>query len=226
MKIHTKFFLMLIFSISSVYLFGQQDCKVLKSEITGSYKGRCKKGLANGKGKAVGTDNYEGIFKNGLPHGKGKYTNSIGEVYEGDWKKGLRHGEGRFSFNAEGKDSTITGIWEKNVYIGPIRVNPYKILRKISVDRYSINRIHDGNQVLISIYQNGAINTNIEDLTIIANKGMEISFGNSIGYEHIKFPFFCKINYRTWNKFHTAHNNVIFEFEITQPGNWKVVIHN
>ena len=34
--------------------------------LKGTYTGECKKGKANGRGKAVGTDTYEGFFKTGL----------------------------------------------------------------------------------------------------------------------------------------------------------------
>ncbi|HEX5742262.1 MAG TPA: hypothetical protein VFY09_00005, partial [Flavobacteriaceae bacterium] len=50
-------------------LFAQSDCKVLNDSINQSYAGKCKKGLAYGKGIAKGIDTYEGNFKNGLPHG-------------------------------------------------------------------------------------------------------------------------------------------------------------
>jgi hypothetical protein len=35
-----------------------------------------------------------------------------------------------------------------------------------------------------------------------------------------------KLNYTTWNKLHTSQNYIIFEFEITEPGDWKVEVYN
>jgi len=55
----------------------QEPCKVLKQEIATKYFGNCKKGLAQGKGVAVGRDKYEGQFKNGLPNGK---ENILGQM--------------------------------------------------------------------------------------------------------------------------------------------------
>ena len=40
----------------------QNDCKVLLESISGTYEGKCKNGLAHGKGIAQGTDRYEGTF--------------------------------------------------------------------------------------------------------------------------------------------------------------------
>ena len=50
-------------------IFAQNPCKVLMKEISGSYSGECKKGLADGKGEAKGVDRYIGAFKKGLPDG-------------------------------------------------------------------------------------------------------------------------------------------------------------
>ena len=93
------------------YTYAQQNCKVLVPEIAVTYKGKCKKGLAHGKGKAVGTDVYEGQFRKGLPHGQGKYNWATGEFYLGQWKMGKRDGEGSYTFKFEGKDSIQAGIW-------------------------------------------------------------------------------------------------------------------
>jgi len=61
------FFTFLSFALSQ--LFSQDDCKVLIPEISGQYVGKCKKGLAHGKGLAIGIDRYEGSFKKGYPEG-------------------------------------------------------------------------------------------------------------------------------------------------------------
>ncbi|MGV8092965.1 MAG: hypothetical protein AB2L24_14000 [Mangrovibacterium sp.] len=53
-------------------------CKVLLTEISGSYEGECKKGLADGFGKATGVDQYEGELKKRLPEREG-------EIYLEKW---------------------------------------------------------------------------------------------------------------------------------------------
>ena len=63
------------------------NCKVLVDALSDKYEGRCKKGLAHGKGIATGIDTCEGKFKNGFPHGQGVYTWKNSDVYDGNWKE-------------------------------------------------------------------------------------------------------------------------------------------
>ena len=225
MKKHKRSLLVLFLCAFSLFLFAQQDCKVLMKDIAGTYEGKCKKGLANGKGKAMGKDTYEGQFKQGLPDGSGTYSWSTGEVYSGQWNKGERHGEGEYRYKINGEDNVQSGIWDNDKYMGPKPERP-RVNQMIGVDKYSINRFGDGNRVLIDIYINGVPNTTIEAFSILGTSGSEFTLGHSVGYENIIFPFLCKINYRTWNKFHTSLHNVIFEFDIKEPGDWRVVITN
>lgn len=96
--------------IFSIIGLGQNECKVLVPEISENYDGKCKKGLAQGKGTASGIDNYVGRFVKGLPDGKGVYTWANGDKYDGYWDKGKRNGEGTFSFRINNKDSVFSGI--------------------------------------------------------------------------------------------------------------------
>jgi hypothetical protein len=86
--------LVLLFLLSPFIYSRAQDCSVEKAEIKGSYSGDCKKGKANGKGKAAGTDSYEGDFRAGLPDGNGTYKWSNGNEYTGAFAKGLKEGRG------------------------------------------------------------------------------------------------------------------------------------
>lgn len=45
-------------------------------------------------------------------------------------------------------------------------------------------------------------------------------------FENIIFPVTIKVNYSTWNKIRTVMVYVIFEFEIFEPGDCVVDIHN
>ena len=227
MKNFKRIKLLIIFFALSVFVFGQKECKVLLPEISGTYEGKCKKGLAHGKGKAVGIDTYEGRFRKGLPEGVGTYTYASGAKYIGEWLGGKREGKGIYTFKFDNKDCIQDGLWEKGKYLGPEPMKP-KVLINKGVDRYSIERIGKGNpdRVLISFIQNGSPNRGISEFLISGSSGIEMKLGNAIGYEFIVFPFTGKVNYMTWNKIHTAQLLVTFEFEIYGPGNWEVRIHN
>ncbi len=107
-----------------------QSCNVDKEEIKGSYTGDCKKGKANGKGKAVGIDSYEGDFRTGLPEGKGTYRWSNGNEFTGEFVKGLKEGKGKLIYKrTSDKDSIIEGYWKKDLYIGKYE-HPYRIIAK------------------------------------------------------------------------------------------------
>ncbi|HEY6503784.1 MAG TPA: hypothetical protein VIZ28_07420 [Chitinophagaceae bacterium] len=104
-----------------------QDCSVEKESLKGTYTGECKKGKANGKGKAVGKDIYEGDFKAGLPDGQGTYTWADSNVYRGKFVKGLRDGKGILVYKrTNAPDSTVEGFWKNDIYTGKYE-KPYKI---------------------------------------------------------------------------------------------------
>lgn len=216
------FFFLFSFTIQS---FGQNKCQVLIPAIADAYVGKCKKGLAHGKGKAMGIDQYEGMFRKGLPNGKGTYTWSTGEIYDGNWLAGAQDGVGVYMFKIDGNDSITSGVWKAGEYVGPVP-KPPQVLGSVSVEKFRFSRRGDGQKVLIDIYLNGNTNTDLENFSLIGSSGGEVSLGSSFGYDNVSFPFVCKVAYLTWNKFHTAQHFAKFEFEITEPGEWRVVIHN
>jgi hypothetical protein len=84
---------------SSLYAQDSSNtCKVELAMLTGSYKGDCKNGYANGKGEALGTHRYAGLFKNGLPHGKGTYYYTDGSYYTGSFQNGIKEGKGEMHY--------------------------------------------------------------------------------------------------------------------------------
>jgi hypothetical protein len=122
--------LILLFALSPFIYSSAQDCSVDKAEIKGTYSGDCKKGKANGKGKAAGTDTYEGDFRAGLPEGNGTYKWSNGNEYTGEFAKGLKEGKGTLVYKKpSGGDSIIKGFWKKDIYIGK-NEHPYRIINK------------------------------------------------------------------------------------------------
>lgn len=207
-------------------LFAQEDCRVLKPEISGTYTGKCKKGLADGKGVSLGTDKYDGQFKEGFPWGKGTYTWANGDVYIGEWKNGLRSGEGDYTYKIGEKDTTISGLWENDKYSGPKPKQP-EVLTKTNIDRYNIYKQGDiKDRVLIEFIQNGMRNTGISNLLISSDRGTETNLGYLVGYENITFPVTIRLSYMTYNKLGTQQHQVHFEFKIYERGDWRVEIHN
>jgi hypothetical protein len=216
------FFIALLFPVNNIFA-QQTDCKVLKIEIAGTYAGECKKGLAHGKGVAQGIDRYEGQFNKGLPNGKGTYKWANGVYFEGDWKEGMRDGNGKMVY----PDSTVTGIWKQDKYIGKKEVPPYSIIRSLSVARYTFTKTQDRNDaVKIRIMQTGQDNVTIEDFSMVYDSGTEYRSGNYYGIESVTFPVSVKVKYRAWNQLMTSQFTVTFEFVINDRGTWNVMISN
>jgi hypothetical protein len=216
----------ILFMIALIYgnlIYGQDKCIVAMPKISGSYTGECKKGLANGKGMAQGIDSYEGEFRKGYPEGSGIYHWADGTYYEGNWKLGMREGAGKMIYG----DSTVTGYWREDKYIGKKLVVPYEIITNRSVDRYSISKsMTTESSVRIRITQGGADNTTISDLSISYDSGSEFRAGNVFGLQNVTFPVTVKVIYRTWTQLHTVQFEVTFEFRINEPGLWDVNISN
>lgn len=214
----------LIFFFFSGY--SQEECKVLVPELVGIYEGKCKKGLANGKGKAVGKDTYEGQFLKGLPDGNGTYYWANGDVYQGEWLFGKRDGVGIFTFQYDEKDSVLAGLWQQDEYKGPVPAKP-RVNYMTGVDRYTFLKYgNNQNKVMINILQNGSTNNTIEGFRMISSSGVNSQSGSDFGYDYIVFPVTIKVNYTTYNKLHTNKYQVIFEFTISEPGEWQVTIYN
>lgn len=217
--------LITIFVFTAILASAQEKCNVLLPEIDGEYVGECKKGLAHGTGKSVGTDTYEGQFKKGLPNGKGIYTYESGDQYTGQLRNGMLDGEGEMRIISGGQDTLIKGIWIENNYTGP-KIESPKVISKVNVDDGKFKRIGDGNRVVLAIYKNGAYNTDLSQLVIAGNSGGQYKMGQKTVLDNLSFPYKCKITYVTWNKMHTVQYNATFQFEIQQAGDWTLDLSN
>ena len=223
-KLNLSFLVTLIFVfVASVQ--AQDDCKVLVPELSGSYVGKCKRGFAHGKGKAIGKDTYVGSFRKGLPNGGGTYTWASGATYKGDWVYGMREGEGVYKFKYKGKDSIQSGIWDGDVYKGK-KVLPPHLIYKEFVTSYSFRRDGNGDRILIDLKLNGQPNIDILDFSIISTSGTAFELGRSHGIQYIDFPVIVKVKYISWNAANTSRHSATFEFEIYEAGNWQVNVTN
>ncbi|MCB2207462.1 MAG: hypothetical protein KQH67_04130 [Bacteroidetes bacterium] len=218
-------YLILFMSAIPFLLVAQENCKVLVPEISEKYVGKCKKGLAHGKGLAIGVDTYEGSFKKGYPEGRGTYTWSTGEVYSGEWKVGKRNGIGKYTFTKNGEIVVQEGVWENDTYSGPVPEKP-KVISSSGIERYSFQRQGDGNQLSINLLLNGSKNLSIEELSVASSSGTLFRSGGTFTIQSIIFPLTCKISYYSWNKMHTSKVYTRFEFQITEEGWWVLNLHN
>ena len=81
-------------------------------------------------------------------------------------------------------------------------------------------------KVVLKIFMGGVLISDIQDLMFVSNSGSEIHSSYSTGFDNVQFPFWGKVTYSTWNKMKTMRYDVVFEFEITQPGLWEISLHH
>jgi len=73
---------------------------------------------------------------------------------------------------------------------------------------------------------NGTTNSTIENLSIASSFGSYQNIGDRLVFDYMEYPVTMKITYVTNNKFHSAKLDVVFEFEISEPGNWVLKLTN
>jgi hypothetical protein len=100
---------LILFLLSSVSAVAQ-ECKVLDTELQGSYAGPCRDGLAEGAGHAKGSAEYRGGFRAGMKHGHGVKSWTNGDRYEGEFAEDRREGRGKYTWGR--------GPWEGQSYEG------------------------------------------------------------------------------------------------------------
>lgn len=218
-------YLILISSLLLNFTIQAQDtCKVLTENLKGFYEGGCKKGLANGIGKAKGIDSYSGSFKKGYPNGHGSYIWANGAFYEGNWKMGARDGEGKYTYSENGEKKELNGIWRNDKYVG-VKPKPPIIMQKRNVTGISFVRAIDGDKITIKILQSGIAHS-VDDLFADGSSGYQNINGSLLVFEKCEFPFTCIMTYKSWNQLKTILYDRSVQFEILQSGNWEVKIEN
>lgn len=214
------------FTLSITNTFSQTDCKVIPENLKGEYTGKCKKGLAHGKGTAKGIDTYTGKFKNGFPHGKGEYTYQNGDQYSGSFIKGLKDGEGVFRFKYNNRDSIQEGIFAKDIYKGPKPKPDYKVSRQMNIARLSVSKISEQeNKVRIKIIRDG--NTApFSNLDVATNGGISESSGSMFHVTAYSLPLTLKIMYDVQNRMNSDLVSCVLEITINNPGSFEISIIN
>jgi len=197
---------------------------VLKPEISGKYEGEMKKGLAAGKGTAKGTDTYTGHFVSGVPDGQGTYTYKNGDVYEGAFKNGYMDGKGTMFLKIEGKDSTITGYWEANKYVGKKRIDPYEISNKTGSVQEHLSSAGEGNTVEISIMD--PFNSYIGAQIFVEGEYVQKSYYGREYFEDVKFPILFDIRYSCSSKLRSGIINSTIRIKINKSGKWVIKLTN
>ena len=209
-------------------VIAQETCEVRVPSLAGTYEGDCKKGKANGIGKAKGTDEYQGEFKNGYPHGKGVYRWKTGDSYDGSWVNGKREGNGGMTYKRNGKDSVVTGFWKNDLYVGKTE-KPYIIHHRTNhFTQIEIEKKKSGlnNTITIELGStSGGTNslsrgeipkpviTNIQIKTGSYLQSQEMSQGDRISSKtlvNVTFPFRAV--------YYVGDQET--EIEILEPGNW------
>ena len=203
------------------------SCKVLKRQISGTYSGGCKRGLANGFGKAEGIDSYEGQFRKGYPWGYGVYKYSNGDVYEGHWTLGVRNGEGRLYKKAI--NSAVAGIWYKDELVNSEDNSnkDFEILSSQNIEKVVFIEKNgaDSNTIEITFVRGGSIFRQMDDLTLTSNSGAVLSNIDFTGYLNVLFPFEGQAEFTSYNRVGKNYVESRFKFKINKPGSWLIRVY-
>ena len=196
----------------------------MADNLSGEYKGECKKDLADGTGEATGVDKYAGEFRKGLPDGKGVYTWANGNTYDGEFKKGKMDGYGIMTITGiDGKKEEKKGYWKYGYYAGTDKnVQLYIVKNKKYVTDYSVRRIGDGSKVSFKWVKGTRILYNMPDLTMNATSGVESVQMTFCGFENVNFPFTCTLTFINTDTAETMTYDCLFEFEILIPGEYEI----
>ena len=221
MKIVVLLIVMIFISGNSI----AQDCKVLKAELSATYKGECKKGLAHGTGTAEGKDSYVGEFKKGLPDGKGIYIWANGAIYRGYMKKGLRDGIGSYVWHTANGDSTLTGAWSNDRY-DRYGNSPYLVGRNESIIRYSIGKgLAIPNKITIRIMREGKSFSQVSNLDVFRTSGTDNINGTYFEIKDAVFPEVLKVTFMVPNLMNTVEINCEFNLTINEAGSWDIILN-
>ncbi len=224
MKRMLAVFIMLMIPFGA-HLSAQETCEVLVPELVGEYEGECRRGLANGFGKAVGTDTYEGNFRRGYPHGDGVYTWANGDVYEGRFRRGQMHGIGRLTTFRNDQEVVIEGVWrageliEEDTGTG----NGYTVNSMRRLDGVRVNRTSDSGETVVFRVTRYHSPLRFEDMIFSGTSGQGRIHSDEVRFEGVEFPFRATLRYVVPNKMRSDFFQAELDITITEPGTWEVI---
>lgn len=212
------------FTLNSSLVAAQESCKVLLENISETYKGECKKGVADGNGTAKGIDSYEGDFKKGYPHGNGTMTYANGSIYMGKWKKGKREGDGIYTAKIDGEEIVQNGVWKGDKFIGKKKSQMYKVVTDMGVRNYKIRKVGDAvNQVIVEVKRNGA---RLRVPNSLTGDSGNYRVDQDLGvFRGTNTPFEGRMNFTVNNIGNPGTTIVNFDFIILEPGEWIVEVN-
>jgi hypothetical protein len=213
-----------------------QTCRVMLPKLAGTYKGDCKKGLANGAGEAIGLHHYTGQFKNGMPNGKGTYHFHEDQFYTCNFQDGVKEGKGEMHYlRYNVPDSIVKGFWSGDEFRGKY-YNTYSFRTSETFDSYEIiPSDQNGNSVTIDISTTtGSPDGTAASLTGRAKTGFvlsltDITATNDIVIREIlvnktttKSSYTYLLSKFPANLLITLSNNRIIELDLYKAAKWDI----
>jgi len=200
--------------------------------IAVKYEGMCKKGKADGSGKAEGLDYYVGEFKDGVPNGKGIYRWKNGDIYEGDWLKGKMEGQGSKTYKVANKpDNIVSGFWKRDKYLGKFEKSYIIHGQTNQISRIEVRKVSEAitNKIVIELsntsggipslgVSSAGVKATLTDVIIQSGTYLRIvklpdgPKGTTQALTDVEFPFRARFKIGAQE----------MSIEILEPGDWLI----
>lgn len=226
MKTRVKIIIViLVLSTSFAYTQQNDSCRVIVKEISGTYKGDCKYGVADGDGVAKGKDTYTGKFKDGFPDGKGTYVYENGNNFTGTWVRGLKSGFGKFIYYVEGKEYVQKGYWKNDEYVGISNPDEfYKLAIEAGAEdlRCSVKKVQKSGERIYISFAREMSNYIPSNLRITTTSGRVVQEGEHFAIYNYADPNNCTISFtvRVLGEIKTCS----LSLDILKMGNYELLV--
>ncbi len=219
-------FFIYVFLLLAAAPGAQTNCRVLVPELSGSYAGECRNGLAHGAGTASGLDTYTGQFRRGLPHGQGTYTWHTGEIHEGRWRQGQPHGLGTWTRpGPDGTETVVEGVWQNGELMPEYldASHAYQISRITGIESVRVLPASSGGSRVVYQVTRGGNPLRVWDLSYTSSSGFDRQQGHEVRFEEVEFPFTARFHYRVNNVLRTGSITCELEITLEEPGSWMII---